>query len=614
MRITSFKTLCLSVILAFNITIDAEASILNPDIFLSDISFDRNYNNYFTPYTVDTICFGDTIQLNTAISGLSYQWSPSNTIDYPFIANPKAIPTQTTTYQLEVQAITNNLIVNGDFSAGNTGFISNYTYNINLWGEATYYVGQNPFTYHPNFAPCTDHTTGTGNMMITNGAGIPNITIWKETVVVTPNTDYMFSCWLTSVTPSDPAKLQFFVNGNQIGQIFQATPINCNWNMFYNVWNSGTNTSAVISIVNQNTALSGNDYAIDDLYFAKYYTVYDSTTVVVLKPQLQISNDDTICSGNSTNLTISGANSYLWGNGLNTPTITVSPTTNTTYTVTATDIFGCDADTFVNVIMYENPQISFSLNPYPAQGCAPVNVTFTDESSPVMQSYLWNFGDGNTSSTQNPTHTYNTPGNFDVSLSVKTIDGCIDSLTLPSTVKVYSNPIASFTADHLQLPLSYANVSFNSNSSSPNITTWDWDFGDPSVADDISILQNPAYQYLNQGSFIVWLYVKTVNGCSDSTSLVIKVIEDSLVFPNIITPNGDGINDYLDIQNLENLEDNTLSIFNRWGKKVYEKQRYLPDTDRWNGSDLADGTYFYILKYKGILQQGEHKSSLTILR
>lgn len=70
----------------------------------------------------------------------------------------------------------------------------------------------------------------------------------------------------------------------------------------------------------------------------------------------------------------------------------------------------------------------------------------------------------------------------------------------------------------------------------------------------------------------------------------------------------------LDIKNLENVKDNKLLVFNRWGKKVYEKDSYIPDVDRWNGNDLADGTYYYILTYKGILQQGEYKSSLTILR
>lgn len=612
-KINSF-IFCFIITFISNVVFMSSIIANNVNITNTNLVFEENYNCNIIPYQEDTICFGDSIQLNTSLNGLSFQWSPGGSINFPFIANPVATPTQTTTYLLSVQTITNNLITNGNFSSGNTGFTSNYTYTTNLWPEATYYIGANPSTYHANFAPCTDHTTGTGNMMVVNGAGVANVTIWQQTVTVTPNTDYMFSCWLTSVTPTNPAQLQFFVNGNQIGQVFQATAINCNWNMFYNVWNSGTNTTAIISIKNQNTILSGNDYAIDDLYFAKYYTVFDSAKIVVLKPQLQISNDDTICEGNSANLVVSGANSYLWNTGQNTAGISVSPTINSTYTVIGSDIHGCVADTFVNVYLFESPQLSFSLDPYPAKGCAPLTVDFTDESTPVMQSFLWNFGDGNTSTVQHPNHTYLTAGNYDVSLSVTTTDGCIGSLTLPSIVKVYENPVASITADHLQVPLSYANVNFNSSASSTNVTNWHWDFGDGLFLDDTSNLQNPIYQYLNQGNFTVWLVVKTVNGCTDSTFMQIDVIEDSLVFPNIITPNGDGFNDYLDIPNLENLDDNKLIIFNRWGKKVYEKEHYIPDDDKWDGRDLADGTYYYILKYKGILQEGEYKGSLTILR
>jgi len=264
--------------------------------------------------------------------------------------------------------------------------------------------------------------------------------------------------------------------------------------------------------------------------------------------------------------------------------------------------------------LFESPQISFTFNPIPAEGCAPVNISFIDESSPLMQSWLWNFGDGNTSTLQNPSHNYTTHGEFDVSLSVTTTHGCFGTLTLPAFVKVFENPIASFTTNGQQFSLSFANVLFNSTSSSANVNNWHWDFGNTVFSDDTSNLQNPSYQYLSQGTFLAWLVVKTIHGCTDSTYLPVMVIEDSLVFPNIITPNGDGINDYFDIKNLENVKNNKLMIFNRWGKKVYEKDQYNPDVDRWDGNDLADGTYFFILTYKGILQQGEYKSSITILR
>ena len=65
-----------------------------------------------------------------------------------------------------------------------------------------------------------------------------------------------------------------------------------------------------------------------------------------------------------------------------------------------------------------------------------------------------------------------------------------------------------------------------------------------------------------------------------------------LNIPNVITPNGDGINDYLKFKNLEVYSRNTLSIYNRWGKKIYEQDNYKND---WNGGSHTDGTYFLIL-------------------
>jgi gliding motility-associated-like protein len=264
--------------------------------------------------------------------------------------------------------------------------------------------------------------------------------------------------------------------------------------------------------------------------------------------------------------------------------------------------------------MYAEAQISFTVNPYPAEGCAPVSVSFSDQTSPAIQTWLWNFGDGNTSTVQNPVHNYVTAGDFNVSLNVKTTDGCKADLTLPNFVKVFDDPIAAFVTNGLQFSLSNPLVIFNSSASSPSVNSWHWDFGDPNLADDSSSFQNPTYIYQNQGVFPVWLFVKTIHGCSDSTSLLITVVKDSLVFPNIITPNGDNVNDFLDIPNLENYSSNRLIIYNRWGKKIYDRINYIPKVDRWDGNGLADGTYFYVLTYKGILKEGSYNGSLTIMR
>jgi gliding motility-associated-like protein len=81
---------------------------------------------------------------------------------------------------------------------------------------------------------------------------------------------------------------------------------------------------------------------------------------------------------------------------------------------------------------------------------------------------------------------------------------------------------------------------------------------------------------------------------------------------NIFTPNGDGINDLLRFDLLEQFDGNKLQIFNRWGKLVFESANYQND---WNGGDLKDGTYFYVLDIddpSGI--QDIFKGTITIVR
>ncbi len=162
-----------------------------------------------------------------------------------------------------------NLVRNGNFSSGNTQFTSGYSYcsaaNC-LYPEGYFAVGTNANTYHGAFVG-RDHTTGTGNFMVVNGTGITNTTVWSETITVKPGTNYNFSSWVMTLVASSPARLQFQINGITIGAIFNAPSTSAVWQNFFVTWNSGATTSAVITILNQNTTLSGNDFGIDDISF-----------------------------------------------------------------------------------------------------------------------------------------------------------------------------------------------------------------------------------------------------------------------------------------------------------------------------------------------------------
>lgn len=170
-----------------------------------------------------------------------------------------------------------NLVVNGDFSSGNASFTSDYNFVAPapnaLLPAGVYTITPNmrtPIILH-NFATgYFDHTSGDANglFMAVNGSTVSNQIVWEQTIpVVLPNTNYLFSAWVSSWVAAAPAQLQFSVNGVLLDAPFSAPSIVATWQVFEAVWNSGPSTSATISVVNLTTALGGNDFALDDIAF-----------------------------------------------------------------------------------------------------------------------------------------------------------------------------------------------------------------------------------------------------------------------------------------------------------------------------------------------------------
>lgn len=175
-----------------------------------------------------------------------------------------------------------NIVTNGDFTNGNSGFTSAYTFMPKtnsataLYSEGTYSVYTDPSAVHSSFSAFTDHTGNSPankrNMLIVNGASTANVIVWTQNITVLANTDYVFSTWVASTTSGSPAQLQFSINGNPLGSIINASPTPGGWQYFTTTWNSGSNSGTMpIALVNQNTAASGNDFAIDDIVFAPVY-------------------------------------------------------------------------------------------------------------------------------------------------------------------------------------------------------------------------------------------------------------------------------------------------------------------------------------------------------
>ncbi len=311
-----------------------------------------------------TICIGIPKQLLSS-SALSYCWSPTTFLNNPSAQNPISSATQSITYYLTTESNGSNLITNGNFSAGNTGFSSQYFYTSNNTKDAEYFVGTSPQAWYSAHFPCTDHTTGNGNMMLVNGSEIANLEVWKTTVTVTPNTNYSFSTWISSISNPNPAQLAFSINGNSLGSVINASVPPCNWNQFYTTWNSGNATSATISIINKNTIFFGNDFALDDISFSPVYIKRDSVKITVDTPVINTNSDLAVCEGTQTQLATTGASTYTWSpsTGISNPNISnpiAAPGSTTQYFVTGTNSFGCISKDSITITVHPKPVITIT--------------------------------------------------------------------------------------------------------------------------------------------------------------------------------------------------------------------------------------------------------------
>jgi hypothetical protein len=229
--------------------------------------------------TTKKVC-ASSLKLDAEANQSNYTWSTGET-------TPSITVTTSGLYWWETVNLDNNIAVNGDFSAGNSGFTSNYTYIAPngstgpagaLQSEAYYTITTNPRNAHTGFSSFPDHT-GNGNMMVVNGAPTAGVTIWRQTINVNPNTDYVFSVWFTSVNSANPGVLQFSINNEDQGTPIMLSSDLPGWKNFLVRWNSGNRNKAIISIENQNTAAFGNDFALDDIVFAPVCRNYFDVTL-----------------------------------------------------------------------------------------------------------------------------------------------------------------------------------------------------------------------------------------------------------------------------------------------------------------------------------------------
>ncbi|MDQ3110458.1 MAG: PKD domain-containing protein [Bacteroidota bacterium] len=314
-------------------------------------------------------------------------------------------------------------------------------------------------------------------------------------------------------------------------------------------------------------------------------------------------DDDTICQAvsvcnlptasftNTTNLlnltftdqTTNSPVSWMWDFGDSQTSTQQNPVhtyaTAGTYTVcmVATNLCGDDDTTCQSITICAQPVASFTTS------TNFLDVTFTDQTTNSPVTWLWDFGDSQTSSAVNPVHTYATDGTYTVCLIATNLCGYSD--TTCTTITICGQIAADFTFTENQDSL------FVTNTSTGAAVSWMWDFGDSQT----SAQQNPAtHLYSAEGIYTVCLTITDVCGnsdtaCEDVTIVFIGVNEINTSLISGIYPNP--VNDQLNISFNSDLTNGQLEIVDQAGRVVMSKQNVSGKTINLDVESLASGIY-----------------------
>lgn len=323
--------------------------------------------------------------------------------------------------------------------------------------------------------------------------------------------------------------------------------------------------------------LAGAFQTTNDIYTNTLATVNgcDSiiSTTLTVNPTTFIQTTAAICQGDSVFL----AGAYQQSSGI--------------YTDTLTAINGCDSIIETNLTVTPIPLISMA-PVSPVCFGSPLVLTATSNATGTINWYT-NAAGTNSIGTGSPFIT-STPLLGNVTYYAGLVGVCssgIDSVTvniIGVTAAINASPENGIA------PLT---VNFGNNSTSGAGITYYWDFDNGNT----SAIFEPSNIYLQSGNYTSTLIV-TDGTCSDTATILITVIDDSaIIFPNVFTPNDDGVNDVFIIPG-KNLIEVKVEIFNRWGELLYV---WDAPKGSWDGRTTAgvkapDGTYLFIINAKGI--------------
>jgi gliding motility-associated-like protein len=406
-----------------------------------------------------TICEGTSTTLSVSGSTSSYLWT-SNPTDVTLTAannssaNPVVSPSVNTTYTVTsgTAADSTNLVINGNFSMGDYGFVTDYINYLpgtvpNSGVQGAYGIVTNPRSWFTPFSTCTDHTSSGGNMLVADGSTTGTAKVWYSPAPITviPGKNYTFSYFLAAVVTGGPAKLEVLINNVSIGPVASAPGSPCIWEEHSYIWNSGTNTTAIISIIDREI-FGNNDFAIDDLYFRETPTCQYQKSVTIT-----VSSNPAPTIGTITQPTCSTATGSVLLTGLPTGNWTINPggisgsTTTTTisgltagpHSFTVTNADGCislaSANVGINAPLTIPSPPTIGTITQPTCATATGSVVLND-----LPTGNWTLNpDGITGNTTSTTISGIPTGNY--TYTVTNADGC--SSPASANVSIYDQPV-----------------------------------------------------------------------------------------------------------------------------------------------------------------------------
>ncbi len=483
-------------------------------------------------------CSSDSVTLGgspTGPVGATYQWSNAGTLNDNTVANPRALPTGTTTYTVTVTTglnctATDQVTITVDPSPD-----VDFNTAMTCLNDMTQFTDQSTIVSGSIQSYAWDFGDGAGASNFKDPSYIYGSAGTYNVKLVVTSLQGCKDSLTKSIEISPLPDVDFTYTDtcfNSGTQFTDQTTISSGTIQSY-AWDFGDGVGTSV-MQNPNYVYTAAGTYNVKLVVTSGSNCKDSLTrsiEIKALPIAEAGTGDEICDGDTVQLgaAANAAYEYAWDND---PTLTddeisnprAFPSTNTTYTVTVTEIStGCTATDQVEVVVWPLPVVDFSFD----KSCLNDQTEFTDASTVTiggLQSWNWDFGDGvGTSTQQNPTYQYTAAGTYSVKLIVSTFlpngstIGCRDSIT--KTVEINPLPDVDF---------SYADTCLGdgtqftdlSTISSGSIQSYAWDFGD---GVGTSSMQNPNYSYAVSGTYNVKLVVSSGLSCKDSLTQTIEI-------------------------------------------------------------------------------------------